>query len=195
MSSLGSLIGGIGALAGDKGSITTQKNVKNRPLQKYINDLISKYGDFTKEGQASLGQYITDYLARTQAGEADASRFAGEETGAISKFYSGDMAAQLAQLRAKREGAVNAAADVAAKQALRNVNLSRVGGEGGPSSYDSRLLISSLAPIRTGAALDRVNQERSDLDYLTGNQVSLAGRRGALQNAITDRADVRGLLP
>src|SRR6266566_1343590 len=85
---------------------------KNRNLQVGIN---ATGGDWTAARtatQGGLGDYIRKYLAN----QGDSEKYAGQETGAISRFYNGDMAAQLAALRAKRSTAVNAAADVGVNQ-------------------------------------------------------------------------------
>lgn len=161
---------------------------KNRNLQVGIN---ATGGDWTaarNATQGGLGDYIRKYLAN----QGDSEKYAGQETGAISRFYNGDMAAQLAALRAKRSTAVNAAADVGVNQALRNVDLSRVGGEGGSSSYDKRLAIGAVTPIRTQAALDNATQERADTDYLTGNQIALSGARSGIADRLAGRALVPG---
>lgn len=161
---------------------------KNRNLQVGIN---ATGGDWTaarNATQGGLGDYIRKYLAN----QGDSEKYAGQETGAINRFYNGDMAAQLAALRAKRSSVVNAAADVGVNQALRNVDLSRVGGEGGSSSYDKRLAIGAVTPIRTQAALDNATQERADTDYLTGNQIALSGARSGIADRLAGRALVPG---
>lgn len=182
-------MGGIGSILRATGDNTVNvvSKVKNPALQGQID---ASLGDITamRTGQgAALDEYIQKYLAGTGAAE----RATGQETGAIGQFYNGQMAQQLSQLRAQREGAVNSAADIAVKQALRGVNSGQLGDQGSGSSYSQRLAIGATAPIRAQAALDNANQQRADLGYLTTNQINLAGQRTGLENSLA----ARGLVP
>lgn len=161
---------------------------KNPSIQRGIDANLGDWTSARSQNQAGLSDFITKYLAD----QGNAEKYAGQETGAISQFYNGDMANQLAALRAKRTSAVTNAADVGVQQALRNVDLSRVGEQGGGGSYDRRLAIGAVTPIRTAAALDSVNQERGDLDYLTGNRIALAGARTGIADRLAGRALVPG---
>lgn len=177
MSSIGNVLGAIG---GGGGSYSGVDVVKNPRIQNLIQGDIGQLGTLQSQNQKSLSQFITEYLGNLP----QARTYTGQEVSGINQFYNGGMASQLAGLRSTYGTAVNNAADVAAQQAIRNVDASRLGEGGGPSSYDTRLMISSLAPIRTGTAVDLANQQRSDLGYITQNQLGLTGQRTALDTAL-----------
>lgn len=178
--------GGIArALGSDDVNVVTK--VKNPAIQSAIDQALSNYKGYAGQEQSALGDYITKYLG--QQGQFEKN--VGQESGAIGQFYTGEMGQKLSALRQNRAAAVNAAADVGVKQALANVNRSRLGEQGGGSSYDRRLAIGAVLPIRTQAALDNANQERTDLGYVTQNQLGLTGQREALSNALASY----GLVP
>lgn len=168
------------ALGSDNVSVTSK--VKNPAIQATIDRALSNYSKYTGGEQTALSDYISKYLG--QQGQFEKN--VGQESSAIGQFYTGDMANKLAQLRSQREGAVNATADVGVKQALASVDRSRLGEQGGSSSYDQRLAAGAVLPIRTQAALDTANQARSDLGYVTQNQLGLVGQRENLSNALAE---------
>jgi hypothetical protein len=172
------MIGGILRSTSGNG-VNVVSKVKNKELQKLIDQSVADYSGFSKENNAALSDYISKYLA----GEGDAKARTAQETGAVDEFYNGTMANRLSALRANRAKAVNDAADFAAKQGLRSVNQSRVGGDGSGSSYEQRLAISATMAPRVQAAVDNANQERSDLGWITQNELNLAGRRQQMANA------------
>lgn len=183
------MMGGIARAVGGPPSYSTVSSVKNPAIQAGITSLLSNYRGAANDENTSLSKYISDYMANQPAAAANTS----SEVGAIGQFYNGSMANQLAQLRAQRSQAVNAAADVASQQAIAAQNRSRVAGQGSGSSYDARMTMANLTPIRVQAALDNANQERSDLGYVTGQQLSLAGKRNDLMAA--QAAASSGLVP
>lgn len=172
------MIGGILRATGSNG-VNVVSKVKNPALQRYIDSQIGAFGGVQASGQSAMNDYISRYLA----GAKDSAVRSQQEIGDVDQFYNGDMSRQLAQLRASRSAAINNAADVAGQQAIRGVNQSRLNNDGGPSSYDSRMMISALAPIKAQAAVDNSNQERADLGYVTQNQLSLAGVRDKMANS------------
>jgi hypothetical protein len=161
--------------------------VKNKAIAASNKSLLAGFDTNIDAEKAGLADYRTDLAAN-----ADKFRTGNlQEQSAIGQFYTGEMAQKLAALRGQRETAVNAAADVGVKQALANVDRSRLGGEGGGSSYNNRLAIGATTPIRVQAALDTANQSRADLGYLTQNQLGLTGQRLGLIN----QAAGYGLIP
>jgi hypothetical protein len=180
------LVGGILRATGSQ-DVNVVSKVKNPQIQGQIDRSLGDLNANRAGEQAGLDDYISKYLANT----ANAERQTGQETGAIDKFYNGDMANQLSQLRASRQKAVGDAADVAAKQGLRSAAGNLVAGDGGGGSYASRLAMGATIPVKTQAALDNANQERADLNYLTTNQVNLAGARTGMQDTLA----ARGLMP
>lgn len=140
------------------------------------------YGQWTKAqaaGQTGLADFISKYMAN----QGQAARNTAQEQAAIEQFYNGGMAGQLAQLRAGRTAAIMNAARVASQQALRGVSGAQMGEQGAGGSYAGRMALGALLPIQTQAALDSQNQERSDIGYLTGQQLGLQGQRTALGTA------------
>lgn len=174
---MGAVGGVIRAVSGPP-SVSTVSSVKNPALQGNIDQLISGYKTIANSGDTALSDYISKYMA----GEGAASQRTGQEIGAMDQFYNGSMNNQLAQLRAQRASAMTDAANVAAQQAIAAQDRSRVTGSGGLGSYNTRMTMASLQPIRVQAALDNANQERQDLGYVTGQQLGLAGQRTALAN-------------
>jgi hypothetical protein len=169
-------IGGILRATSGPPSVSTVSSVKNKALGANIDNAIAGYGQVASQGDQALSDYISKYMA----GEGAAQNRTNQEIGGIDQFYNGAMANQLAQLRAERASAMTNAADVATKQALRAQSNSRLTGSGGLGSYNSRQTIAALQPIRVQAALDNANQARTDLGYITQNQLGLTGQRNAL---------------
>lgn len=177
----GAIGGGLSAGFAGTGSYGLQDIVKNPLVQQQINQGVRANKTLNTQNQQSLSDFISTYLNNQKQFESQA----GQDIGAMNQFYNGSMASQLATLRAQRAAAVNNAADVAAQQALRAGNQSLLTGQGGGGSYADRLRMGALIPIRTAAALDNANQARSDLGYLTQNQLALAGQRNNLLNTIS----------
>lgn len=171
-------VGGIIRSLSGTPKVSVTRQVKNKTLGPLIDSAIGQYSTNKTATDTALSDYISKYLANAPTATANTT----QESGAISQFYNGDMANQLAALRASRSAAVNSAADVAAAQATRGVNASQLGNEGSGSSYNTRLAIGATAPIRVQAAVDNANQERSDLGYVTQNQLALTGQRNQLAN-------------
>lgn len=173
-------IGGTIDAFGGGGNYSVLRNTKNPGIQQGLDPLISGFGNVVGLNSQAMNDYISRYLA----GQGAAGRRTGQEIGTMDQFYNGSMQNQLAQLRAERAKAMTDAATVAGQQALRSFNQSNVGLQGGGSSYGRRMLMGSLQPIQVQAALDANNQARSDLGYLTQNQIALAGQRQNLANAL-----------
>lgn len=173
-------VGGVLRATSGPPSVSTVSSVKNPALQANIDAAIGGFGDYVNQGNAAFANYLSQW----NAGQPGAAARTGQEIGALDQFYNGGMANQLAQLRAQRARAMTNAADVASQQAIRALNASRVTGQGGLSSYNQRLAMANLTPIRVQAALDDANQARADLGYLTQNQIGLAGQRQGMANQL-----------
>lgn len=187
MSALGNLIGDIGTLAGDEGKTSVTSLVKNRALQTEIDSGISDYGTIKKSGKSALSDYIAKYMA----GEGAATTRTGQEIGNIDRYFSGGVENDLMRMRQARASAVRAAAARAGQYAIANSSRSRIGREGGPSSYDRRMLIRNMTDIDTQAALDDAMAERGDYDYLERSRLGLMGQR----NRMADLQAGYGLVP
>lgn len=177
---LGSLIGGVGGLFGDKGKTETTRNVKNPGIQKEIDALLGDYGTVKSSGDQALSEYITNYLA----GYPAAKTRTGQEIGNMDRYYNGQAENDLAQLRSNRTKALMAATDRASKYAIASQNRSRIGGQGGGSSYDTRQLMRSMDDIATQAAMDEAAQARGDWGYMEGQRFGLTGKRQGLADAL-----------
>lgn len=169
--------GAIDSFSGNNVNVTSK--TKNKDLQKQIDAALASYSDVKGAGDAALSDYIAKYLGQAK----DSSVRSQQEIGTEDQFYNGQMAGQLAQLRASRTKALTNAANRSSSYALANSNRSRLNDEGGGSSYNTRLLARNVQDIQTSAAVDESNQERSDLGYVTGNQLALTGKRNEIANA------------
>lgn len=171
-------VGGVLRATSGPPQVSTISSVKNPALQGNIDSLISGYKSLASSGDTALSDYISKYMA----GQGAADKRTGQELGSMDQFYNGAMSNQLAQLRAQRSSALTNAADVASQQAIASENRSRVSGQGGLGSYDTRMAMANLTPIRAQAALEDANQARADLGYVTGNQLGLTGQRQGIAN-------------
>lgn len=183
---MGMIGGGIRAISGPP-KVSTISSVKNAAIGNANTNLLSDY----TAGTAAGNQALADYTSRYMSGLPAATTRTGQEVGSIDQFYNGGMANQLAQLRTQRAKAMTDAATLAGQQAIASQNRSRVAGSGGMGSYTQRMLLGALTPIRVQAALDNANQERSDLGYVTQNQLGLAGQR----QGMADKLAAYGLQP
>lgn len=179
---MGAVGGVMRAFGSDDVNVTSK--VKNQGIQSQIDASLGDLGTL----RGAQGTALDDYISRYLAGTKNAETQTGQEAGAIGQFYNGQMSNQLAALRGQRQTAVNNAADIATKQALKGVAGNSLAREGGGGSYAQRLAIGATAPIRAQAAVDNANQAREDLGYLTTNQVNLAGSRTALQDKLAGRS-------
>lgn len=179
-------IGGILRATSGNG-VSVVKKVKSQPLQGALDNSLTDYNALRTSGNQALGDYISQYMARA----GDAKTFGGQEEGAVSDFFNGNLSTRLSQLRASRASAVNAAADVGVNQAIRASNGNALANEGGGSSYQTRQMIGAVAPIRTAAAVDNANQERADFGFVKEGQMNNIGRR----NDIINRTASFGLAP
>lgn len=171
-------IGGvISAFSGPPG-VSVQRKVKNPALQAQLNAALTDYQGLRTAGQQGLSDYISKYLSN----QSDESKFTGQEVGAASDFYNGNVANTLAQLRASRASAVNAAADVGAREAIQGVKGNALQGDGGMSSYEQREAMGAVIPIRAQTAVDEANQERADYGFTTQGAIDLMGKRSQEEN-------------
>lgn len=170
--------GAIRAFSGSPNVSVTSK-VKNKALQGQLDSALGEFEGLKQTGQESLSDYLGKYFSDQPSRDA----FTGQEVGAASNFYNGNVANTLASLRQSRAQAVNAAADVGVQQAIRATNSNALQGDGGPSSYQDREMMAAVAPIRTQAAADEAQQARADYGYVTQGQLDLSGKRSALETS------------
>jgi len=165
----------------------TLHNVKSPAIQSRLTGLLGDYDATRTGGQDALTKYIADYLA----GQGAAETRTGEEMAPINRLYGGGVEADLAALRSGRTEAVNRAAKLGADYGIAAANRSSLGGDGSGGSYRDRLLMAATQPYYAQAAVDEANAARQDYGDVMGQQVALAGRRQAMQDALV----ARGLAP
>ncbi len=175
---LGNMVSTTGQLFGDKGEMKFPW--KWDELGKSVMGSLATAEANKKSGDVALNEYITRYLANY----APTKTYTDQEVGAITEFYNGQMANQLAQLRARQKAAGLDAANLYSNRALRSVNQGLVGTPGSGSSYANRMQIGAMVPYQVEAALADANLARGDLGYLTQNRLGLAGRRQNMLNSL-----------
>lgn len=184
MSTLGSFISDIGGATGDKGTYSPVDVVKSQPLQGNIDQLISQYQNQIGLDSSSLSDYIKNYMA----GNTAARQQAGQETTAIDRYYNGDVARQLADLRAQQAQLGNQSVAQALAYQRGNMNRSLVGGGGGAgNSYLSRLGLNTAADLNLQNNLALLGQNRADINQVNQGQLGLIGQRTAIANALAAR--------
>lgn len=165
------------------GSPKVVSRVKNPKLQGGLDDLYTDYTGLKANQQQTLDDYISKYLKATKQAETNTA----QEQAALDQYYNGGLEQRLTNLRNQRLAAATAAADTAVGEALRGVK-SNIGGTGSGSSYEDRLAMGAVLPIRTGVALQNADMARGDLDYLLNAQRGLLGARTGLADALAGRA-------
>jgi len=181
----GSGIEALGALFGNTGEMTFP--FKWPALGTAVKGGLSLAQQIKDSLDAAYQKYRSAYLSNYPATKTAT----GQEIGTIDQFYNGQMASQLAQLRAAQNAAGIDAANLYSNRAIRGVNSGLLGMPGGGSSYGSRMLIDATAPYYVQAAQADAAAQRADLGYLTQNQLGLAGQR---QKMMADLA-AYGLVP
>ena len=187
MSAFGGVMSGIGMATGEHGTESLVYLVKNKPIQSSLDDLISQYKSNTSADSTDLNSYIQNYLSQAP----QAAKQTGQETGAIGSFYSGDVANTLAGYRAQQSQLGDLAVQQALAQNRGMMNRSTMGGGSGDSSWNNRYGIGVDSGLNLNNDLANLNQSRQDYSSVLNGQIGNAGRRQALQDALTQR----GLVP
>ncbi len=181
-------LGDIGALLGHKGSNSLTDLTKSQPIQSSLDDLISQYKSNVSTDSSDLSSFLSNYLKQTP----QATKFANEETGAIGGFYNGDVAQTLAKYRAQQGQLGDLAVSRALAQNRGNMNRSVLGGGGsGDSSWNNRYGLNVASGLNYNNDLNLLDKARGDYSTVLQGQISLAGQRQALQDALMRR----GLVP
>lgn len=184
MSSLGGIVSSMGAMSGDKGSYSGVDVVKSPKIQGLWDSLIGNYQSQMANDSTSLNQYIKDYLA----GNPDARKNTAQETGAINRYYNGDVERQLAAMRGNQATLGQEAVNRAIAEHRGNINRAVMGGGGGgDSSYLNRIGTGMAADYDLKNRMDLLNQERGDYNAVNAAQLGLTGKRTALADAYTGR--------
>ena len=183
MSSLGGLVTAIGGATGDKGTYSLLDLTKSQPIQGALDSLISNYTGQTAQDSTDLNQFIKNWVS----GQGQAQQNTGEETQAIDRYYNGDVARQLADLRAQQSQLGNQSVAQALAYQRGNQNRSLVAGGGGGGSYTNRLALDTAGNLNLQNALLNVGQERSDVNAVNTAQTNLVGQRQSLANALAQR--------
>lgn len=183
MSSIGNLVGDLGAAFGDEGHNSVVSLTKNPQLQARLDANLSQYDKTRDASSKALDQYIADFLA----GNKTASTRATQEQGVIDRYYNGDVERQLADLRTRRAAASDQALARALGYATAAQNRDQITRSGTGSSYDRQLALKTGADLNLTNLLDNLNQERSDWNFLQGNQLGLIGKRTGIADALAAR--------
>ena len=183
MSSIGNLVGDLGAALGDEGHNSVVSLTKNPQLQARLDANLSQYDKTRDASSKALDQYIADFLA----GNKTASTRATQEQGVIDRYYNGDVERQLADLRTRRAAASDQALARALGYATAAQNRDQIIRSGTGSSYDRQLALKTGADLNLTNLLDNLNQERSDWNFLQGNQLGLIGKRTGIADALAAR--------
>lgn len=183
MSSIGNLVGDLGAAFGDEGHNSVESLVKNPQLQSRLDANLSQYDKTRDTSSKALDQYIADFLA----GNKTASSRAGQEQAVIDRYYNGDVERSLADLRTRKSAASNQALARALGYMTAAQNRDQITRTGTGSSYDRQLALKTGADLNLSNLLDNLNQERSDWNFVQGNQLGLVGKRTGLADALAAR--------
>jgi hypothetical protein len=159
------------------------KNVKNPRIDQLISDLLDSEGKVSSQNDQSITDFVHQYLGQ----QGDRTRQAKQEVSTLDKFYDGGVENMLSDIRAARRQAYRTATDRGIDEIRKNRSLGFLSGDSVGSSYLDRIAMRQGGDAEIAASLDDVNQRKSDLNYLLGNQVNLAGRRGALMDSVLAR--------
>jgi hypothetical protein len=185
MSSLGSVIGDIGALTGSKGSFSLNTLTKDKGIESSLKDLIASYKSGVSSDSTDLNAFIQNYLQ----GNPQAAANTAQETNAVGGFYNGDVANTLAAYRAQQKQAGDLAVAQALQQNRGNMNRSILGdGGSGDSSWNNRYGIGAASQLDLQNQIADLNQGRSDYGTVLGGQIGNTGRRSALLDAFAQRS-------
>lgn len=166
----------------------TLRNVKSPDVASRLKDLFGDYSGARASGKTALADYVSSFYDKEPA----ASKYAAEESANIDRYFSGQAASELGQMRNRTYSDALKADDLASKFLLRDFKSSVVGQEGMPSSsYFARAVMPSLYDIQTRAALGRDAAERADWSALENTRLGLTGAR----TGINDRLLSRSLMP
>ena len=148
-------------------------------LDKKYRSMVGDWDVFGKESKQSLGDWAKAFMQ----GQPERERMAGEESGAVGKYFSGEMDEILRRLRQRRSQAMSDITGRSLDYATRERKLGALGGPTGESSWLNRLAMKQSGDIMTREALDAAEQERRDLGYLEQVRLASPGRRQAIQDA------------
>lgn len=143
------------------------------------------YNSARKEWDDTYDKFKTDWAS----GQGVADSNAKQEGSFLDKFYNGDFAGYLSGLRAREADAKRAAGDRAlefARGATDRASLVR-GEPTGTSSATRAMAYRLSKDVENDVALNGINRERGDFDYLNRSQQAFMGRRTALADAVKTR--------
>lgn len=184
MSAISSVFTGIGALQHNYGTYSPVDVTKDTGIQSSLGSLINQYQGQQAQDSTDLGSYIKQYLA----GNNQAAQNTGQESSAINRYYNGDVARQLADLRAQQSQLGNQSVAQALAYQRGNANRAMVaGGGGGDNSYNNRIGVGTAANLNLANNLALLGQNRADINQVNQGQLSLVGQRNSLADALAAR--------
>lgn len=167
----------------------TVANTKSPEIAAQIQKLLGQYNNL---GALDPTKEISDAMA---ASNGDYQRYLSQDTGAVDKWFNGDVEKALATLRAERGQAYKGATGQALNNLSRILSLDQMGQGGagtvGTSSYTQKQGLDTAAQLAVQEALDAATQGRTDLMTVLGGQQQNLGTRANL----TTQDITRRLLP
>lgn len=158
---------------------TTISNVKNPTIAGLIDQSIKDFGN----SRTNYGNQLSAYENATKESQARTGQALAQESGAINSVFNGDVQNRLDAILNRRSQATKAIEDRLTQGALgQDARRGLLSGAGG-SSYRQQLLNDTLANLWNQTALDRAQQEQANLQWLTGTQSGLLGKRQLLEDA------------
>lgn len=179
MSSFGEMFRAFG---GDD-EFSVLKNTKSTAIENYLNQLLQSENEVGNRNRADIEQFSGEFIGEQGKRKAQA----GQETKSIDKFYDGTVERLLADIRGRRREAYRASTDRGVAGINKNRSLGFLGGDTPNNSYQNRQAMGLARDAEIQFGLDDTNQEKADLNYLLGNQIGLAGKRGSIGDSVLSR--------
>ena len=163
--------------------------VKEPELQKRIDPLNKDYDAIKSEQTKAFDDFVSQFEADT----GSARKLSGQEKGGLDRYWSlngmGLMPEQQDWLT--RYGvATRTGTDLGNAYALKNLNLSRVGGSGTGDSWTTRALAGDAAARETQNLLGLLAAEQAMRDRNEGIKIGSVGARQAIQDALLRRTQM-----
>lgn len=179
MSSFGEMFRAFG---GDD-EFSVLKNTKSEAISNYLNQLLQSEYDVGNRNRADIEQFSGEFIGQ----QGNRKSQAKQETKSIDKFYDGTVERLLSDIRGRRKEAYRASTDRGVAGINKNRSLGFLGGDTPNNSYQNRQAMGLARDAEIQFGLDDTNQEKADLNYLLGNQIGLAGKRGAIGDSVLSR--------
>lgn len=179
----------IGAFAGEP-EFDVKRNVKSDNIA----DLIAQLQEAEKKAAFQNEWSISDLTKKFFATQGERQQQAKREADVFKSFSDGRMASRLGADETEFARATEGLRDLNLAQIAKGRSRGFLGGDVAGSSYLDRTAFGLQNEAQTRAARDIVDRKRSNLNWLTGNQVNSAGRAGQVEDAALMRILMPGQL-